>query len=265
MEASAGKTAIVTGASMGIGRGIAMKLAAQGFDLFLCHLDEQEQAAEVAEDIKALYGRRCVTFRGDLRQPETAERLIRGAVDTFGSIQVLVSNAGVTKFHKVREMSAIEFDELIALNYRAPMLLIGLISNHMIDRGIRGSIVQISSSRATRAYPTDALYGGIKAALERSIQTIALELAPYGIRANTVAPGAIQVREDNDFYRQLAPKIPLSRVGLPEDIGNAVAFLCSEQSSYITGISIRVDGGLILPGMPETPSYNRDDLWGEIR
>jgi glucose 1-dehydrogenase len=104
----------------------------------------------------------------------------------------------------------------------------------------------------------------LKGALDRSIQSIALELAPYGIRVNGVAPGAITVRPATEYHEKLGKRIPLGRMGLPSDIGGAVAFLCSEEASYITGITLRVDGGLILPGMPESANPDPDNIWGKL-
>lgn len=258
------RTAVVTGASMGIGRGIALKLAANGYDVFISHFNEPEEAEAVAREIRETHGRRCAVFQGDLRLAETAEALFDRAVQELGRIDVLVSNAGISKFYKLREMTAAEMDELYALNYRAPLQLMGLAARHMIQEGIAGSIVQISSSRGTRAYPEDAMYGGLKAAIERSVQSFALELAPHRIRVNCVAPGCIMVREPNRFYDFIGPRVPLGRVGMPEDVGDAVVFLCSEQASYITGITLRVDGGLILPGMPENPDLAPNDPWGKV-
>lgn len=158
----------------------------------------------------------------------------------------------------------------------------------MIDNGIRGSLVNISSSRGERAYANAGIYCGIKACLNHMAEAFALDLAPYGIRVNNVAPGAVRVRtdeellsmtqgkatdyfwdkeflknpelvDDHDFWDLLGPRIPLGRVGTPEDIGRAVAFLASEKASYITGVTLRVDGGLILPGMPEDSSMAGKD------
>ena len=144
-------------------------------------------------------------------------------------------------------------------------------ATQMVRAKISGSIINITSTRAERAYPCDAVYGGVKAALNRASQSAALDLAPYGIRVNCVAPGAIAVRSKEylqklsiipvDFWDELGTRIPLGRSGTPEDIANAVAFLASDQASYITGEILRVDGGLILPGMPE----QRGHSWGATK
>lgn len=170
---------------------------------------------------------------------------------------------------------------LISLDFRTYIMLMHYCARYMIDHQIRGNIVNVTSSRGERAYPNAGIYCGIKAGLNHMVEAFALDLAPHGIRINNVAPGATRVRTreelldmkycvdtdyfwkeeyiDNpdavqeDFWDSLGAKIPLQRAGLPSDIGRAVAFLASDKASYITGVTLRVDGGLILPGMPEDP------------
>jgi glucose 1-dehydrogenase len=246
------KAAIVTGASRGIGKGVALKLAEKGYHLVITHLDEAEEAEAVAQEIMNTYQRRCHIIQCDLTKSESATKVVEEAIHIFGQINLLVNNAGVTIFHKITEMPLERIDYMMNLDFRAPMLLIKYIAKHMIDNQIAGSIINIGSSRAERAYPEDSIYGGMKAALVRASESIAIELAPFGIRVNTISPGAIAVRQDlKEFYNKLGKRIPLGRVGTPEDIGNAVIWVCSEEAAYLTGENIRVDGGLILPGMPE--------------
>jgi len=263
MSVSSKAAAIVTGASTGIGRGIALKLASIGYDLVVTHLNEPEEMEQTAEQIRAS-GSRCLALQCDLTDPAAPERLAAEAIEAFGTIDVLVSNAGAARFGKLADMTADGIDYMYALLYRAPMLLIGRVGRHMADHGVKGRIVQVTSSRGLRAYPADAVYGGMKAALDRSVQSAAMEFAPYGIRINAVAPGAIQVRESNAFYEALGPRIPLERMGQPADVAEAVAYLCSDAASYVTGITLRVDGGLILPGMPESVKLAPHDPWGKI-
>ncbi|QGQ99092.1 SDR family oxidoreductase [Paenibacillus psychroresistens] len=246
------KTAIITGASRGIGRGIAFALAEKGYDLFITHLDEEEEANEVSRQLLADYGTQCKVLKVDLSQVDAPELVINTAIEAFGSVHVLVNNAGISRFKSITIHEAAAMDYIYQLNFRAPMLTTKFIANHMISKGIHGSIVNITSSRAERAYPLDAVYGGMKAGLLRATQSNAIELAPYGIRVNSIGPGAIQVRaEYQESYDILGPQIPLGRVGKPSDIGQTTAWLVSDEASYITGINLRVDGGLILPGMPE--------------
>ncbi|WP_274650899.1 SDR family NAD(P)-dependent oxidoreductase [Paenibacillus humicola] len=246
------KNALVTGGSLGIGRGIALALAETGYNVAISHLNEPEEAAKVADTIRERYGRSCFVFQGDLTQEDTPARLARQAIDALGDVHVLVNNAGITIMSPLVDMDPARMDALYRLNYRAPLVLMQMIGRHMIERTIRGSIINTASTRGERAYPADSVYGGLKAALIRSVQSIALELAPYGIRVNCIAPGAIQVREArSEHYARLGERIPLGRAGTPADIGGAAVWLASDASSYVTGTTIRVDGGLILPGMPE--------------
>ncbi|NBD22323.1 SDR family NAD(P)-dependent oxidoreductase [Paenibacillus glycinis] len=249
------RTALVTGASIGIGAGIALALASRGYDVAIGHYAEPAEAKLAAERIKREYGRACHVFQGDLAEPSMPGKLAAFAIEALGEVDVLVNNAGLVRFKAIAELDAAEMDRMYAINFRAPMLLMQAIAKHMIERRLRGSIVNITSSRAERAYPADATYGGLKAALMRASQSIALDLAPHGIRVNCVAPGATAVREDPRSlagYAALGAKIPLARIGTPEDVANAVAWLASGEAGYTTGTAIRVDGGLILPGMPES-------------
>jgi glucose 1-dehydrogenase len=261
-----GKKALVTGGSRGIGKGIAITLASHGYDIAITHLDEKVEAEQVAQTIEQDYGVKCCVYQADLTSPNAAGEIVEKSIQDLGNIDVLVNNAGLSKFYKMTEVGASDIDYLYNLNFRAPLLAMQSAAKHMIERRIRGSMVNITSTRAERAYPVDAVYGGLKAALKRAVESIAIEFAPYGIRVNCVAPGATKVRDGRqDFYDALGEKIPLGRMGTPTDIGNAIVWLSSEQASYITGTTVKVDGGLILPGMPEDVSRNPGDGWGKYK
>jgi glucose 1-dehydrogenase len=266
VQSTAPKTAIVTGASRGIGRGIAMVLAEKGYDVMLGHLNEPNEAEEAAAQIRERFGRKAATFQADLRDTTMLAPLVDAARRELGPIGLLVNNAGICiRDRVITDFSQEKIDTMTAVNFRAPLLLSGIAAKHMIEDRVCGNIIFISSSRAQRAYPKDGVYGGLKAALERAATSIALELAPHGIRVNAIAPGATVIRNPNDdYHRQLSRKIPLGRMGMPEDIGEAVAWLSSDAAAYITGITLRIDGGLILPGMPEEPNRSLDDGWGRV-
>ncbi|UUZ80238.1 SDR family oxidoreductase [Paenibacillus sp. P26] len=264
---NAGKTALVTGAAVGIGKGIAFTLASRGYDLAISYYTEEGEAEEVSRTIKRDYGRACFAIQGDLTKADTPARLVEEAVRELGALHVLVNNAGLTIMGRITDFKPADLDYLLFLNFRAPLLMMQAASRHMIERQIPGSIVNITSTRGERAYPGDAGYGGTKAALARASQSAALDLAPYGIRVNCVAPGATMSREGaerNEFYHALGRKIPLGRMGSTRDIGETVAWLVSEQAAYITGTTIRVDGGLILPGMPEDIRPEAGYGWGSL-
>ncbi|MCL6443983.1 MAG: SDR family oxidoreductase [Alicyclobacillus sp.] len=263
------RNALVTGASRGIGEGIAMALAEAGYDIVFCHHHDNANAARVKEVIESKYGRRCEWLEGDLSTETFPSELFQFAAAKLGTIHVLINNAGQSLFEPILDLTLETTNRLFGLNYRAPLLLMQAVASHLIQRNMPGSIVNVASTRGFRAYPEDAVYGGLKAALIRSTESIALDLAPYGIRVNCVAPGAIQVdpsERATRFYETLGKRIPLGRAGTPTDIGRAVAWLVSDQASYVTGTTLRVDGGLILPGMPEhVPDGYGNYGWGVMR
>lgn len=257
------KTALITGASRGIGKGIAIAMAKSGLDLMISHWNDYDNAEETALIIRRQYGRKCTIFNVNLQEEGSPERLFENTTKVLGHIDVLVNNAGVTEFSQIRTMDMEKINKLINLNFRAPILMMRFTGNHMIEREIKGSIINITSTRAERAYHGDAVYGGVKAGLRRATESTALEFAKYGIRANCIAPGAIQTSEEREgYYKRLGKKIPLNRPGTPEDIGNAAVWLSSDKASYVTGATVRIDGGLILPGMPETEEDG--ESWNQI-
>ena len=261
-----GKCAFITGASRGIGRGIAEVLASIGYDIAITYSSKADEANEVKQYIESL-GRRCFIYQASLEFPLVPEAVTRRAIADLGRLDLLVNNAGLTRHNRITNTSLAEIDFLYGLNYRNPMLCSSVASAHMVENNIKGNIIFITSSRAERAYPTDSMYGGLKSALKRSCESMALELSQYGIRVNCVAPGHTKVRGDvtTDLDYGFTKKIPLGRAGTPAECGWCVAYLASEKAGYITGISIRLDGGLIIPGMPEDGSPESGYGWSRMR
>ena len=282
------KKAIITGAEIGMGRGIAAVLAQEGYDIAFSYypkIQNVEAAIETTVSMLQERGAQAWYYPADLSQPGAPGQFFEKAVESLGGLDLLVNNAGVNIPLPVQDITEENFDYLISLDLRAYVMMMHHAARYMIDQGIHGCLVNISSSRGERAYANAGIYCGIKACLNHMAEAFALDLSSYGIRVNNVAPGAVRVRtdeellsmtqgratdyfwdkeflknpelvSDHDFWDMLGPKIPLGRVGLPEDIGKAVAFLASEKASYITGVTLRVDGGLILPGMPEDSSMH---------
>jgi len=246
-----GKKALVTGGSRGIGRGIALALAEAGYELCIAHHGDGERAEATAELVRGLSGSACAVLEADLREPQAPIRLAEEAFQALGRLDVLVNNAGFGIFEPIQRLTASRLDDMLGLNFRSPLVLMQLVSDRMIADGTRGSIVNVTSTRAARAYPGDAAYGGLKAGLQRASESAALDLAPYGIRVNCVAPGATLVRDEDERTRELGKRIPLGRMGQPDDIGRAVVWLVSDSAAYMTGATLKLDGGLSLPGMPE--------------
>ena len=278
------KKALITGGEFGMGRGIALELAKEGYDIAFSYypgFQNDEIAVEKTRELLRKAGAESWCYPADLSKPEAAEKLFRQAVGDMQGLDLMVNNAGVNKPLPVQDLTGENVDYLIALDFRAYIMMMHYASRYMIDHQIRGNIINITSSRGERAYSNAGIYCGIKAGLNHMVEAFALDLSSYGIRINNVAPGAIRVRTkeelldmksgtdtdyfwseeflehpeavNEDFWDSMGRKIPLERAGLPEDIGKAVAFLASEKASYITGVTLRVDGGLILPGMPEDP------------
>ena len=268
----ANRVAVITGASRGIGKGIAIVLAGHGYDIGFSYCSAEDQAVRLQRQIWEEFGRRCEIWRADLREPGAGPAFVEAAADKLGGLDVLVNNAGATRFESILDLTEQGVNDLIDLDLKNYLFCTQAAARVMARNGTRGSIIQITSSRAQRAYPQDGIYGGVKAAVARASQSAALDLAPYGIRVNCVAPGAIAVRSREeleelakhkavpmDFWDKLGRRIPLERVGTPADVGEAVAFLASPEAAYITGVTLRIDGGLILPGMPESGPC---DSWG---
>lgn len=247
-----GAKALVTGGSHGIGRGIAYRLAEHGYDVALTYRSREEEALEVQRRIQAR-GRNCVVIQASLQEKGVPQRTVEKAIQRLGGLDLLVCNAGVTRFTSVLNITEEEIDRLFQLDYKGYILCCKAAARYMVQNGTKGSIVCITSSRGLRAYPEDLLYGGMKAAVERSCKSMALELSVYGIRVNCVAPGgtatgAYDKAPETKFDRF----VPMGRIGTPGEIGEAVAYLASPQAGYITGATLCVDGGLTLAGFPES-------------
>lgn len=247
------KTAMVTGGSHGIGRGIAIVLARHGYDIALTYNRREEDALKVKAEIESL-GRRCFVYHGGFTDEDAPEMVVKEAIVSLGHLDLMVCNAGLTRHYSILNITNEQITDLFNLNYRAYLLCAKVAARHMVREKIKGNIIFITSSRGSRAYPEDMLYGGFKAGVERACESIALDLAPYGIRANCIAPGwtLTDTVDEVSERGQNIGFIPLGRAGTPAEMGEAAAYLASDAAAYITGVTLRLDGGLILPGFPES-------------
>lgn len=282
------KKLFITGAERGIGFGIAKLMAKDGYDIAFSYYPGEHFADEYVEKAKKEFGElgaEVFAFPADYTNKENARKVFEEAVDKLKGLDLLVNIAGINKPKAIQDLDEENMDYVLNLDFRTYIMMMHYATRYMIDHSIKGNIINITSSRGERVYPNCGLYCGIKAGINRATEAFALDVAKYGIRINNVAPGAVRIRSKEellkikdgfdtdyfwneeyknakeikkDFWDQLGEKIPLKRVGLPDDIANAVEFLVSDKASYITGVTLRVDGGLILPGMPEGSGMTKD-------
>jgi len=242
------KVAIITGASRGIGQAIAIHFSKLGMDLALNYFGEE---AEIAETIAAVteHGSEIITFNCDVSDFNKAKEMIDDTKKHFGKIDVLVNNAGITRDNLLMRMSESEFDSVINVNLKGAFNCIRHISRIMMKQR-SGSIINIASVTGITGNAGQANYAASKAGVIGLTKTVARELAPRGIRANAIAPGYVatamtEILPDK-VKEQMLSNIPLGRYGTVEDVANVADFLASEQSSYITGQVLVVDGGMVM-------------------
>ena len=240
-----GKLALVTGAGIGIGRETAVEFARQGADVALSYHTSKAGADAAAAEIRAM-GRRAATVRADLGIVRECRVLVDQVIEYLGGLDVLVNNAGLTADHDFLQVEEKEFDRLYAINIRGQYFCAQQAARHMSAHG-GGVIINMTSIHGLKSFPRHTLYDGTKGAIVAWTRALALELAPHGIRAVAVAPGAIEVPRYADIpnygREALARQIPRGRVGVPQDIAKTCAFLASEDADFIVGTTVVCDGG----------------------
>jgi 3-oxoacyl-[acyl-carrier protein] reductase len=241
------KVALVTGGARGIGRAIAMVFAKEGADIVVADVN-LEVAQKTASEIEGL-GRRALALEMDVTDYQKVEEGVNKILDKFGKVDILVNNAGITKDNLLLRMSQAEWDAVINVNLKGTFNCIKAVSRPMVKQR-SGKIISIASIIGLMGNWGQANYAASKAGVIALTKTVAKELASRNINANSVAPGFIQTdmtaKLSEDVKAKMMAAIPMARLGTPEDVANLCLFLASEESSYITGQTITVDGGMVM-------------------
>ena len=253
--------ALVTGANSGIGKAVALGLAAAGADVVVNYVSDRESAEEVAHAIEAK-GRRAIAIKADVSSEDDVTAMFARAVDHFGTLHIAVNNAGLQRDAAFHEMTLEQWNEVISINLTGQFLCAREAVREFRRRGVdpavsaaAGKLVFMSSVHQEIPWAGHVNYAASKGGVMQLMRSVAQEVAPFAIRANAIAPGAIRTpinrpaRETPQAYRDLMTLVPYKRIGEPEDIAQAVNWLVSDAADYVTGATLFVDGGMTLyPG-----------------
>lgn len=242
------KVALITGATRGIGREIALTLAESGYDIALNYRKENDDLINIKQEIENL-GRKCLAVKADVSIFEECENLVTETINQFGKIDVLVNNAGITKDMLLMRMKKEDFEEVIDVNLVGTFNVTKNVINYMM-KARSGKIINLSSVVGISGNAGQTNYSASKAGIIGFTKSLAKEVASRNINVNAVAPGFIQTSMTDvlkeEVKQEIAKNIPLKRMGEAKDVANLVKFLASDESSYITGQVINVDGGMLM-------------------
>ena len=244
-----GKKALVTGSNQGIGQAIALRLAEEGADLVIDYVTHPETAAETVQRVQAL-GRRAVSVKGDIGNVTDTQRMVGESVEALGGLDILVNNAGVEKNAPFWEVTEADYDLVLGINLRGAFFATQAFVRHRMAVKQPGKVINVSSVHEDLPFPHFTSYCASKGGMKMVMRNLSIELAPFGITINNIAPGAIEtpintaLLNDPPKLKALLENIPLARLGKTSDIAGVAAFLASSDADYITGATIVVDGGL---------------------
>ena len=242
-----GKVALVTGAAQGIGKAVALLLARNGADIIVSDIN-LEKAEETAREVEGL-GQQALAVKTNVAEANDVEKMVQTALERFGRIDILINNAGITRDKLLLRMSDEDWDAVLGVNLRGTFLCTRAVIRPMAKQK-SGKIVNIASVVGTMGNAGQANYGASKAGVIGFTKTVAREYAPRGINVNAIAPGYIETPMTEALpekaKEELKRMIPMDRLGKPEDVAEAVLFLVSEASTYITGQVLHVNGGIYM-------------------
>ncbi|MGB0789744.1 MAG: 3-oxoacyl-[acyl-carrier-protein] reductase [Marinirhabdus sp.] len=243
-----GKTAIVTGGSRGIGTGIVTVFAQHGADVAFTYNSSAEAANALAQQVSGAHGVKVKAYQSDAANFEASQKLVRDVMADFGSVAILVNNAGITKDNLLMRISEDDFDRVIEVNLKSVFNMTKAVQRTMLKQR-KGSIINMSSVVGVKGNAGQTNYAASKAGIIGFTKSVALELGSRDIRCNAIAPGFIETemtaKLNGDTLRSWRAAIPLKRGGTPGDIANACVFLASDLSAYVTGQVLHVDGGML--------------------
>lgn len=243
-----GKVALVTGASRGIGREIALEFAREGADVVVNFAGSEAKAKEVAEEIQAL-GRNVLVYQCNVANSEEVQNMVKDTIQHFGKLDILVNNAGITRDNLIMRMKDDEWDDVINTNLKSVFLTTKAVTRQMMKQR-SGKIINVASIVAISGNPGQANYVAAKSGVIGLTKTTAKELASRGINTNAIAPGFITTdmtdKLPEDIKAEMLKQIPLARLGEPLEVAKVALFLASEDSNYVTGQTIHVDGGMVM-------------------
>ncbi|HCA09964.1 SDR family oxidoreductase [Chryseobacterium sp.] len=249
------KIALITGGSRGLGKNAALKIAQKGLDVIITYKNSKEEADAVVNEIKAL-GQKAIAYQLDTRDVKSFDAFVKNITDHLetetgnSNIDFLINNAGTALYAPITEITEEQLDDIVNVHFKGVFFLTQKMLPFINDGG---GIVNISSGLARFALPGSSVYGSMKAGVEMLTKYMAKELGPRKIKANVIAPGAIETdfgggrtRDDQNVNSMISNITALGRAGLPDDIGGVVAFLCTEDAGWITGQRIEASGGMFL-------------------
>ncbi len=241
-----GRNAIVTGAARGLGAACALAFARHGANVVL---GDVLDCADTARRIRDGTGASAVSIRADVSREEDCAALVDACAERFGDCGILLNNAGVIVPGSILDGAVADFDRVLSVNLRGTYLMSRLVARHMVERGVRGSIVNMSSTNAVVTIPNQLAYAVSKGGVAQLTKVMAMALAPHGIRVNAIGPGSIathmldEVMADEEARRTILSRTPMGRIGEPGEVAGVAVFLASDYASYVTAETVYADGG----------------------